>query len=300
MPANCVSLPLEPVHVLDGPSYVITLGRNKYRYEVTSQLLREAGFTDVIPFEAVDAIQAVEGESEYDRRWSSLAKSAYGLDIDNCHLQPGQLGCFLSMISVWSVIASSTGPGAMVFEDDALPRPDFQQIFPDYWNNLSFEGHIDMVYVGAQHHPNHIKNNMSLSGYYTRKPTHCLHAHYMTKVGAQKILKFLPTLFDWWAYKYKPGEHVPNGEADGFMLAIEGGDYHREFYNEDLDHFRDSIPSLNCVAFYGKKIPVNGEFTYEPWPERDTGIIHQNASLGSNINGMDIHWDEGVVNKIDK
>ena len=71
MPANCVSLPIEANDILNGVSYVITLERNKYRYDITSQLLREAGFTDIIPFEAVDAIQAVEGESEYDRRFSA-------------------------------------------------------------------------------------------------------------------------------------------------------------------------------------------------------------------------------------
>ena len=297
MPASCINLPGEFSDILNSKSYVVTLDRNKYRYDITSKLLRDAGFTDVVPFQAVDGLAAVDATDEYDARWKSMA-TAFHWDLDKCHLSPGQAGVFMSMIQVWSWIACSPGPGAMVFEDDALPRPDFGDVFPAYWDSLGYEGHIDVVYIGAQHHPNHIKNHMSSNGYFTRRPTHCLHAHYMTRVGARKILDFLPTLFDWWAAAYEPGNHIPNGEADGFQHTITDGGIYRDFNEAELFEYNYLIPNLSCVAFYGPKIPVKGEFQYETWPERDTGLIHQNASLGSNIGEFETTWLDSVQNKV--
>ena len=37
----------------------------------------------------------------------------------------GQFGVFASFLSLWRFIACSKEEGAFIFEDDALPRPDF-------------------------------------------------------------------------------------------------------------------------------------------------------------------------------
>lgn len=280
--------------VLKLPSFVISLKRNKARFLHTREKLNNAGFTSVYAFEAIDAIAARDSEDEWDQRirpFGDFIGLPWRKTEDGSWLKGGAGGPFgmtLSLLTLWGWLALSSKNGLMVFEDDALPRPDFSEVFPKYWDSIELED-VDMVYLGGQKHPEDERQWSSKNGLHIHCPMQCLHAHYITRKGAKKILDFMPIMTKL-RRKHISKFGVPRfcpidtalceiGKKRGIIDLCD---------NVGAENFKEFIPDFRCVGMLGDKIEVKGKYDGVPWQGRDDGIIHQNADLGSNIHGPNI------------
>ena len=279
--------------ILNKPAFVVSLKRASARYQHTKKLLKDAGFKKIFPFEGLDVVSARDSEEEWDQRLrpfgemfgTPFKKRNDGTWHKGCG---GQLGMKMSIITLWGWLAASNKEGLMIFEDDALPRPDFKEVFPKFWNSIE-EENVDMVYVGAQIHPNDFKEAMSDNGYYTKKAAQCLHAHYITKQGARKFMYAMPYLSEYGLKVFnETGENdMGIGTIDSLLLRLSNKvALSNDFKKLGMDP--SVLPDFKSISFVGEKIAVKGEYKGRPWDKRDHGIVHQNADLGSTIHGLNV------------
>lgn len=279
--------------VLNNPAFMIGLKRGSARLHYSLNLIKKSGFKNVFPFEATDAVSARDSEDEWDQRlrpWGRMFGSPFEQKPDGSWYigNGGQLGMKMSIMTLWGWLAMSNKDGLMIFEDDALPRPDLAEVFPKYWNAIE-EDDVDMVYVGAQIHPNSLKNYISDNGYYINAPAQCLHAHYITKKGAKKFLDVMPHISEYAIRYFKKNQENDAGLCviDTLLMKLS---FRKALANdfESLGMDSSVLPNFKSISFVGEKIPVKGEYEGRPWERRDHGIIHQNADLGSTIHGLDV------------
>ena len=196
--------------ILKEPAFVLCLERHKdVRYFPTKERLNKAGFENVYPFSGIDGAGIVDGlkSGDLDCFDEGLLEAAeYLFDVKlkagegKTYIAPGQFGVFASFLSIWRLIASSNIDGAFIFEDDALPRPDFKEIFSEYWDDL--DGDEDMVFIGNGSISNSLKYQAEMYSLYNKGkffngPVDCLHAVYITRRGAQKLLDMYIKLVDY-------------------------------------------------------------------------------------------------------
>ena len=193
--------------ILKKPAFVLCLERHKdVRYFPTKERLNKAGFENVYPFSGIDGSGIVDGLNSVDLDFFDeglLEAAEYLFDVKlkaghgKTYIAPGQFGVFASFLSLWRFIACSKEEGAFIFEDDALPRPDFKEIFPKYWELL--DGDEDIVFIGSGSISSGIKNNFKLikDNMFFDGPVDCLHATYVTRTGAQKLLNIYEEFVDY-------------------------------------------------------------------------------------------------------
>ena len=250
--------------LLNNDSFVITLQRNSVRFDYTKKLLNNAGFKNVHAFEAIDGFSSKQGEGDWYKRfnpWSRLFGTKKKFN--------GQMGCLASHITIWAWLSMSNAEGLMIFEDDALPRPDFKEILPKYLNELrqDFKEEcrkyftsvvdIDLILLGSQ-------VDASENSYYCNKAGNCTHAYYITKDGAKKMMKAVEAVFS-------SGMRKDVSPIDCIISKAS----------------RNGL--IRAVSLLGKKIEIDPKYNFNKstsWNGRDSGIIYQNTDLGSNIHGI--------------
>ena len=183
--------------ILGTPAFVVSLARHaNERFYPTAERLRNAGFENVYPFQGFDGVSAGDGDDPWDEGLKAIGEGLLDAPVNNGYYTGGgQFGIFLSMLTLWRYLAMSTMDGMFIFEDDALPRPDFAEIFPRYWNAL--EDDVDIVFMGGGSYTKEIRdidvsrfdsNIVSKDGLIWKGQVDCLHAYYLTKKGANKLL----------------------------------------------------------------------------------------------------------------
>ena len=172
--------------ILKEPTFVLCLERHKdVRYFPTKERLNKAGFENVYPFSGIDGAGIVDGLNTgdleaFDQGLLEAAEYLFDVKLKAGHgktyIAPGQFGVFASFLCLWRFIACSKADGAFIFEDDALPRPDFAEIFPKYWDLL--DGDEDIVFIGSGSVSSGLKNNFKLikDNMFYDGPVDCLHA----------------------------------------------------------------------------------------------------------------------------
>lgn len=193
--------------ILKEPAFILCLERHKdVRYLPTKERLNKAGFENIYPFAGIDGAGIVDGLESgdldcFDEGLLEAAEYLFDVKLKAGHgktyIAPGQFGCFASFLSLWRLIACSKEEGAFIFEDDALPRPDFKEIFPEYWDLL--DGDEDIVFIGSGSISSGIKNNYKLikNNMFFDGPIDCMHATYVTRTGAQKLLNIYEEFVDY-------------------------------------------------------------------------------------------------------
>lgn len=87
------------------------------------------------------------------------------------HFHPGDVACALSHKKVVEIAKSEDLPYYFVFEDDALFRPNFNELFREYSRSLLVEQDWDMIYFGANHNgsnpPKVTENIVRVNGSFT-------------------------------------------------------------------------------------------------------------------------------------
>ena len=248
--------------ILKEPAFVLCLERHKdVRYFPTKERLNKAGFKNVYPFSGIDGAGIVDGLKSgdldcFDEGLLEAAEYLFDVKINNAegrtYIAPGQFGVFASFLSLWRLIASSNVSGAFIFEDDALPRPDFTEIFPEYWDAL--DGDEDMVFIGNGSISNSLKHQAEMyrlykEGKFFNGPVDCLHAVYITRKGAKKLLDMYIKLVDYDKEDELLKEHINGcGWTNGIsnMMWADICDY-------DIKNL------IECGCNHGVKYNVNEE-----------------------------------------
>jgi exopolysaccharide biosynthesis predicted pyruvyltransferase EpsI len=154
---------------LDSP-VMISLNRYLERYEKTSQLMQQAGFTNILRFNAIDGYFTTE---DFFQK----------LNIHK-NLRSGQKGCAASHLLLWKKFLKDDSDKEYLFvcEDDMLPHSNFSILFPLFWKAVPKDFDIFMIgYQGEVHEKQKEKLIVKV-------PSYATHAYIVSKKGAKKLL----------------------------------------------------------------------------------------------------------------
>jgi hypothetical protein len=164
--------------VLEGGGVILSLPRYVSRFQYTKEKLEAVGFQALVPFWGVDGFEADLGE---------VAKGLgfAGTYDEEIRSRPGHIACTLSHISIWKKIVDEELPFLLIFEDDALPHPQFRELGERWWAETP--GDVDMVLLGNQMEPSLLNPENRV----VRVPAFCLHAYIVTQKGARRLLELV-------------------------------------------------------------------------------------------------------------
>jgi hypothetical protein len=230
--------------VLAAPAFVINLDRCIDRWEATQRRLAKAGFTDIRRVSGVDAHDdlssawAAHGSPQFDRR-----------DGEFCETYPGKQGCFLSHANLLKRAIAEDIPFYLVFEDDVMMHPRFEELAPQYWS-VTPKG-FDLLYLGAQ---------IEIPTQYAvvQLPCFCTHAMAVTAAGARKVYDLI------------------------FAAPVRTIDCILKEYQEDVI-FRGRPKSIEWFAWNGTIFPAASAVMPKDWTKRNSGLVFQDEAFGSDV-----------------
>ena len=237
--------------VFESKCIILGLLRHQNRIHYTYPKLLNAGFKNIGVFYGVDGFTDDISEWNIDKK-----------------LGPGEIGFTLSCIKIWRLIAGSDTGFQVIFEDDALPHPDFAFFAEKWWSYTPKD--VDLVYLGNQMNP--ADPRLTESPVLVNTPAYCTHAYILTKEGAQKLLAYI------------------------HLIQMSGGSIMKG------DILLKSLTELGLL----KVACWNGTLVPKPFPvytkevtkvesdmivwKRDTGLIYQNFLLGTTIHNPQISY----------
>ena len=237
-------------------AFVINLDKNPGRWQYTRERLREAGYTSIKRFAAIDG--------------SSTALNFEAIGIH--HGMPGHKGCTASHRSLWMRVRELmlTIPDihiVSIYEDDVIFNEHFSSIIGNYVEALPND--LDIVYMGWMR--GGVNKQVSDEGdpHFTRmvqfvdKPTSleenliverhpaCLHAYALTLKGVTRLLQY--------------SAHIKDAVDMHVAWLIQQ-------------------KIVKGYAFNGKHAPASARTRRN---YSDLGIVYQDPVLGTNIDGYD-------------
>jgi glycosyl transferase, family 25 len=108
---------------VDLPIAVINLPHRTDRWEAISSRMAAVGLNKLIRMPAVYGADLTAAQIEGFLR--APAANAEGAPSDHLSLTRPAIGCFMSHLAVWRWVIETNAPRVLVFEDDAVPAPDF-------------------------------------------------------------------------------------------------------------------------------------------------------------------------------
>jgi GR25 family glycosyltransferase involved in LPS biosynthesis len=182
-------------HVLQSPSYIINMQRKTDRWRTTSRRLHDAGFTNILRWNAIDGSMTTTAQMEKDFNimWGSSNHRA---------CSASHTALWTRLLQLWSSSTIHTLPSVVtIFEDDALPHENFSVLFPTYLAHVPTDA--DVVYVGWQRGAIQSGNKVYVDPptepempYVLKRHPACLHAYIVTRSALEKMLKLTLPLHD--------------------------------------------------------------------------------------------------------
>ncbi|XP_055705796.1 glycosyltransferase 25 family member [Phlebotomus papatasi] len=126
--------------------FMVNLKRRPERRWKMEGSFRELGL-DVEYFEAVDGREIDE---EFLNDWEIDFLPGYA---DPYHKRPmtmGEVGCFLSHLSIWRRIVNENLQEVLILEDDIRFEPFFRDRFSSLLNEARYRGNWDLIYLGRK------------------------------------------------------------------------------------------------------------------------------------------------------
>jgi len=160
--------------LLHGPSYLINLDARRDRLAASLEELKNAAFTDVQRFAAIDARDALALE----RAWAPYGTPRFAAWDGAIAYVPGKQGCFLSHLAVWQDIIDRDLPHACIFEDDVIFHHHWAQIAPTAFAFTPQD--YDVLYMGSL-------SMAQGTGLVRRVLVYGMHAYVVTGEGARKL-----------------------------------------------------------------------------------------------------------------
>lgn len=171
-------LPLPPspmpatfAEIMAAEAWMMMLPRHQHRADRSKTLLADAGFVNITMVPGVDGFRD---------DWKAIAAESGWKFPEN--LGPGEIGCTISMLRLFQRIVDEDRPFAVIFEDDALPHPQFATLAEGWWAETPKD--FDILYLG---------NQMSNPGDAKVSTSECFltHALAVSRAGAKKILDLI-------------------------------------------------------------------------------------------------------------
>jgi GR25 family glycosyltransferase involved in LPS biosynthesis len=248
------SLPDEFENFLSGPAIILSLARHKeVRYQYTLEKLTSAGFTNITYFEGTDGFVEDTGKvsSELNIKF-----------IPRILSEKGSIGFTLSCIRIWKKIVEESLPYLIIFEDDALPEPNFKTLAKQWYDETPKK--LDFMYMGSSCH-----NTPDTLKYLGKKvivhPIFCTHAYVVTYEGAKKALQL--------SYESCKKDGVDKGDCEIISWM----------YRNNIIWYVWNNRGVFPISF------PKGDKTKDSTIEvRDNGLIYQNQKQGSSIHCKDI------------
>lgn len=226
--------------IMAAEAWMMYLPRHEHRATHSAKLLADVGFN----------VHIVPGVDGFRDDTASIASASGWKFADYC--KPGELGASMSLFRLFQRIVDEGRDFAVIFEDDALPHPQFATLSEEWWKETPKD--FDVLYLGSQ---------MEAHGDGKVATAECFltHAIMVTSTGAEKMLELIR-------------RDVYDGLDKGDILLIK--------WQKDklIRHYAWSAKSAALPVF------ADGD---SPW-KRDSGLIYQNFKLGSTIHGEDIDF----------
>lgn len=247
---------------LKGGGVVLTLPRHRNRYEYTLQKLQEAGFENLRPFEGIDGFEA-------DLPKEMEALGFHGRFDEEIAAKPGHIACTLSHIKIWKMIVDEKLPYCLIFEDDALPHPEFRTLARTWWNLTPKM--MDLVLIGNQMDTANT-NLVAQRQHIVSQPAYCLHAYVLSQKGAQRLLDL--TFAE------------PKMKMNDVQVA--------RWMSEERIHYvcwNGTWLSDRRYETFTEHMPIESVKTDMIVERRDTGLIYQNFLLGHTLMHKDLVYN---------
>ena len=281
--------------VLDSPAYVISLAkRRSSRWETTKTRLRGAGFNKIVRFPAVDGsrFESVrELEDKFGIMWGSK----------------GHRACSASHTSLWAFLLERRKSDKVftIFEDDALPHEYFKEILDTYLS--ASPSRAEVIYLGWQRGAIqaggvvHVDppTDATMPLVLKRHPA-CLHAYVVTPAALEKLLRLVLPLHDTvdgkvmrLAWKGQLQSFAFNGMRNvSSMLETDLTDEDVQS-NVELSFDGETDAQIANDVKAGTLCPSgNCPYLVVSRMDRSRGIVHQDATMGTDIDAQRFEDDE--------
>jgi len=164
---------------LDGQTFIINLERKPERLEKSMKRIKEAGFTNIKRFPAIDgrSANAIDTmaqlwKTEHGNPQFEPTDGKFNDPINHPHHQ----AIMLSHLAVLKEIINNRIPWSIVFEDDVVFHRNWELLAPKYFEITP--PNYDMLYMG--HHC-----GCGFDAHVARIPVYCLQAYGITLAGAE-------------------------------------------------------------------------------------------------------------------
>ena len=239
------SLPLNFEEFLNGPAIILSLPEYKdTRYEYTKKKLNDVGFTNINYF------QGIHGYNDDINKISNELNINFTSEVKTLK---GCIGCLLSSIQIWKKIVDEDLPYLIIFEDDALPEPEFKTMAKEWYDETPKQLHA--LYLGSQFYDDKYNGIKVVSS-----PCFCTHAYVLTNAGAKRFLEL----------------SLNNNNLDRVDCEM------MRWQNEKLIVWYN----WNNIGIYNKSFPNNIPNIDSIFTPRDNGLIYQNYKFESAIQNI--------------
>lgn len=230
--------------VLQGPAYVINLKRRPDRWQQAEEEMKQAGFTNIIRWDAIDYKDTEQCEMAHASLGKPPRHPTFNNDFND---YPGTWGVFLSQTTLWKKIVDEQIPYACIFEDDILFHSKWNELAPVFFRNT--EADYDMLFLGSQME---YKSNYQID----RGPVFCLHAYVVTCEGAKRIL-----------------DHVLSKRAGGIYTIDTMLKVAMEWPK----------PPFKWLVWNAIHFPCPKANMSSAWKKRNNGLVFQDEKMGTDI-----------------
>lgn len=178
------------------PIYVVSLERERERRENVKRQLKDLNYT---------IYNAVDGKNLNEVQHQLMVNY-----IVPHKLNPGQVGCFLSHLSLWKQIIETQTPCALILEDDINVISPLNLMLPKL---CKVEG-FDILYLGHYFEPSKGEFVQTVGKYAVHKSTrpYCTHAYMITYNGAKALVDYLN--------KHKASQPIDNLMLEAYQKGL--------------------------------------------------------------------------------
>jgi hypothetical protein len=164
--------------------YFINLEKRKDRLLITTELLNNKGYNNLIIYPAIDGSKLTNDELK-----KYVVSNAIKNEFRNSHdqLSIGAVGCYLSHINIWKKMIELNKPRIMIFEDDTYPSINIIDLMNKIQN---IPEDCDILLIGGLYNRSNTVNKYLCSV----KKFYCTHAYMINNTNNIKkiVEKALP------------------------------------------------------------------------------------------------------------
>lgn len=162
--------------ILNSPVFIINLEEKTERLAYSSENIRNAGFTDIRRYNAINGTDT--------RQVEDALKILNNPILHNNMETPGKVGCLLSHLTVLQHIIHHNIKIATIFEDDIFFHPLWQSISHEYYKETP--SNYDIIFIGNS--VDSLRLGTPLNEKILTDSCFSMHCYTVTLEGARKLL----------------------------------------------------------------------------------------------------------------